>query len=290
MADKRHKQLLERTFGGRTAVGMSHLLADVSVPAPVLRPIIRMYTAGMGVNTSEYEVPEDGFHRFNEFFGRRLRPGVRPISDAADAVVSPCDGRLTAFDHLNGDIPPVFHIKGFAYSLPGLLGMDDDGEVFRDGGYLIIYLHPRDYHRVHVPVDASLTSVVHIPGSRFPVTGWCESRVDGIYEKNERMVFNFDLPEGTSLSLAMVAAFGVGNIDTPFGPGFGHGQNARRQRIFESPRAVRAGEDLGAFLVGSTVVLVWSKDALVLDRTLAEGPVEMGRKIGTAGTADGARP
>jgi phosphatidylserine decarboxylase len=183
----------------------------------------------------------------------------------------------------------LFRIKGYTYTLPALLGQENGDTKFDGGEYMVIYLHPRDYHRVHVPVSAQLTRTIHIPGTRYPVTGWCDDRVEGIFEKNERMVFFLNLPGGGHLAMVMVAAFGVGNIDTTYDPGFGQGYDVRRERQFTPPVDVGKGDDLGAFLLGSTVVMVWSKGAIQLNDT-ETGPIAMGRKIGNIGIFDMSRP
>ncbi len=292
MLERQKKQIIERAFGSRAAVGMSHImghLASVRLPAFVLNPVINVYSKSFGVNTAECDVPEQGFECFNAFFGRRLHPGVRPVSEVGDAVVSPCDGRITGTGTVTREADCLFRIKGSTYTLPSLLGREAGDATFDGGEFLVIYLHPRDYHRVHVPADAGLIRTVHIPGTRYPVTSWCEDRVAGIFEKNERMVFCFELPNGQRLSLVMVAAFGVGNIDTEYNPGFGKGQNARLERRFDPPVGLTRGADLGAFLLGSTVVMVWSKGAVALD-DLESGPITMGRKIGSIGTSPPSKP
>jgi phosphatidylserine decarboxylase len=286
MLEQQQKQFLERAFGGRAAVGVSHImgrLAAIPLPSYLLNPLIKLYSRGVGVDSGEYQVPEAGFKCFNEFFGRRLRPGARPLSAVEDGFVSPCDGQIVARGTVNPEGGSVLHVKGSTYTLPGLLGWADAESVFAGGRFLVIYLHPRDYHRVHVPAGAALKHVVHIPGARFPVTSWCDDRVEGIYEKNERMVFALELPNGKALALVMVAAFGVGNIDSAYGPGFGEGQNARRTRQFESPPTLVAGDELGAFLLGSTVVMVWSEGAVDLDPSLELGSIALGRQIGRVG-------
>lgn len=281
-------QLIRSAFGSRAAVGVSHImgrLAGTPLPRGVMSAAISVYTKTMGVNPSEYVVPDGGFHSFNDFFGRRLREGVRPIGDGDNALASPCDGAVVGYGPIRREGETRFQIKGSTYTLAALLGLDGETAAYDDGGYIVIYLHPRDYHRVHVPVRGALQTVRHIPGTRFPVTEWCERRVSGIYEKNERMVFELRLPGGQQLTVVMVAAFGVGNIETPFDPGFATGQNVRRTRRFETPPELAPGDDLGAFLLGSTVVLAWSPGAVRLDDDLDVGPIQMGRRIGTV-TAD----
>jgi phosphatidylserine decarboxylase len=143
----------------------------------------------------------------------------------------------------------------------------------------VFYLHPRDCHRVQVPADSRLVRTRHIPGSRFPVVDWSERLVKGIYSRNERLVFDFALPDGARLSLVMVAALGVGNLDSPYAPPDLTATTSRRE--FDPPPSLHRGEDLASFKLGSTVVLLWSADAVELDETLFPGPVVFGQKLGS---------
>jgi phosphatidylserine decarboxylase len=118
------------------------------------------------------------------------------------------------------------------------------------------------------------------------VTSWCEKFVDNIYDKNERMVFGFKIPGGGEIAVIMVAAFGVGNIETCFDPGIDRRKSVKRERIFDPVQRVRKGEELGVFLLGSTVVLIGSNGALELDERLEWGPIKMGQKIGKVLTSN----
>jgi phosphatidylserine decarboxylase len=197
-----------------------------------------------------------------------------------DAFVSPCDGKIIGFGEIDSKDSPSFSIKGSSYNLDALLGTENHCASYRHGGYLIIYLHPRDYHRVHVPVDTVLAKVRHVPGARYPVNSMFEDRVEEIYGKNERVVFHFKLPSGREFALIMVSAFGVGNIETPFGL---HGMtpsSACCESRFDAPIPVVKGDDLGAFLLGSTVVMIWTQDAFKIDEHLVVRPITMGSRLG----------
>ena len=250
--------------------------SDINVPGFVLNPAIKIFSFGVGINIDEVAVPENGFDTFGDFFARQLKSGVRSICKDIDCIASPCDGRLVATHTLADDNKTGLIVKGYNYNLKKLLGGSVDDKFAGGRGY-VIYLHPRDYHRVHLPVDASLFEVRHIAGTRFPVAPWSESRVSGLYEKNERMVFNFKVTGGY-LSLIMVAAFGVGNITTPYGPG--DGNHITSVRVLKNAVQLTKGDELGAFRLGSTVVMLWSKD-LVTDLPDREQPVLLGQRIGT---------
>ncbi len=277
---------MERLFATHFAQRASRImgrLASARIPASILNPLINAYALGMGVSMQDNEEPEGGFRSFGDFFGRRLRPGARPICEDPDAVVSPSDGEILDFGKIGSDPDSTFSIKGSRYNIKGLLG-DDTGSTYRDGGYLVIYLHPRDYHRVHVPVDSQLLSVRHIPGTRYPVNSWANNRVEQIYGKNERVVFHLALPSGEEFVVVMVAAFGVGNIDTSFQLGSSWDPQVSRERYFSPPSQLMRGDELGTFLLGSTVVMIWSEGALGLDDALVQGSATaMGRRLGSTG-------
>lgn len=282
MSKRNNLELFTDLLGGPIAEGAGKVmgrLADLPAPQALLKPMMRLYSGVMGVESGVYEEPEEGFASFNGFFGRRLKPGEREICPDADALVSPCDGSLSAFGRLDEN-GTEFTIKRSRYSLASLLGSESDAASFKDGGFAVIYLHPRDYHRVHAPGDAALTATRHIPGTRYPVSGWCEALVDNIYDKNERMVFFFDLQNGEKIALVMVAAFGVGNIETPFHPGVERSAGAVKDKTFTPATRVAKGEEIGAFLLGSTVVLIGSRAAYSLDAGLETGPTKLGVRLG----------
>jgi len=250
-------------------------LADKKVPQYILQPTIKFYSVSAGVNLDEAEVPSGGFDTFGDFFARRLKKGARKLSGDEQDVISPCDGRLTATYNFSQKRPEGLWVKGYEYSLEKLLG-EEVQDRFRGGHGEVFYLSPGDYHRVHVPMDASLFEVRHIPGSRFPVAPWSESRVDGLYEKNERMVFSFEAGEGF-MTIVMVAAFGVGNISSSYNPPTGSNASAR---LFKERVELKKGEELGVFRLGSTVVVLWSSE-LIENFIPHAGKVLLGQKIAT---------
>ncbi len=274
---------MERVFATDFAHMASHLMGKASqlpLPAPILKQVIHAYALATGVSMEEIEPPQGGFKNFSEFFGRRLRPGARNICKAQDALVSPCDGKIIAVGQVDATDSPSFSIKGSRYNLDALLGGEKRGASFRHGGYLIVYLHPRDYHRVHVPVDAVLTEIRHVPGARYPVNSMFEERVEEIYGKNERVVFHFKLPSGLEFALIMVSAFGVGNIETPFGLKDIEQSAVCHETRFDAPIPIVKGDDLGTFLLGSTVVMIWAQNAFQIDDHLVVGPITMGSRLG----------
>jgi phosphatidylserine decarboxylase len=255
-------------------------VSDIKLPVSMLRPFIRTYAMTLGVEMDEVQEPSGGFESFGDFFARRLKPGARPVCGDPGVVISPCDGLITDFGAIEPSGSFSLTVKHERYDLDELLGASDCKERFQGGGYLIIYLHPRDYHRTHIPADGALTRIRHVAGTRYPVTRRFRNQVEGILGKNERVVFEFQIGNGAALAVAMVAAFGVGNIETSFAPESWIQSMDSQERFFEPSREVSKGMDLGAFRLGSTVVMVWSKGAITLRDNALAGPISMGHPIG----------
>ena len=276
-------RLFDTSLPGRVSRTLGYA-ADLPLPRRVLDPIIAAYSMAFGVDAHDVDVPDGGFACFGDFFARRLKPGARPVAAGPDAFVAPCDGVLHAVLESNG-AGTALRVKGDDYSIDELLGARGEGERLAGGGGLVVYLHPRDYHRVHAPCRGELVRVRHIPGARFPVAPWSEKRVRGLYQRNERVVFFFDLPKGRALALTMVAAMGVGDIASPHAPPPAPRDPTTRAMAPRLPLV--AGDEVGAFRLGSTVVLLWSEGAVSLHPDLAIGQrVVQGQAMGKLDTLE----
>ena len=274
----RHAQW-SRFFEGPLAIGAGRVLAhaaELRLSEPMLRPFIKAYTTWFAVDMSVVLPPADGFACFADFFARRLRPEARPICQEAGAMVSPCDASLLERGELDANATTTVTIKGTRYWLHDFVGDAGVAAGLAGGGYCVLYLHPRDYHRVHVPIDGTLKEVRHMPGSRYPVAPWASGFSAGALGKNERVAFNIELSQdGRRCVLLMVAAFGVGGIESTYLP---EGAGGSRTNMAE---LVHRGDDLGAFRIGSTVVLLWPKGAIELDHGISGGErVLVGQMIG----------
>ena len=143
-------------------------LASLSAPELVLSRAMQLYCRAYGVDMSDCEVPAEGFSSFDAFFTRKLRPGTRPIDADPRVLVSPADGKLEAAGSVDADAKLL--VKGQEYSAAELLGDAEQARAFAGGQYGLVYLSPRDYHRVHTPVDGKVTQVQYVPGTLLPVT------------------------------------------------------------------------------------------------------------------------
>ncbi|MBP6814313.1 MAG: phosphatidylserine decarboxylase [Burkholderiaceae bacterium] len=221
--------------------------------------LIGRFVARYGVAMSEAALPDIGaYASFNEFFTRPLRDGVRPLAPAD--LLCPVDGAISQFGAIEGD--QVFQAKGHRYSTTALVGGDASlAARFQDGHFATLYLSPRDYHRIHMPCAGRLTRMVHVPGDLFSVNPATASGVPGLFARNERVVCVFEGEAGPFV-MVLVGATIVGSMATVW-----HGvvnpprpAAAREWRYGEGEGesvALSQGQEMGRFLLGSTVVLLF---------------------------------
>jgi phosphatidylserine decarboxylase len=227
----------------------------------VTTAIIRNFIARYGVNMAEAANPDPAaYPTFNEFFTRALKPGARPLA-AADWVC-PVDGAISQFGPIERD--QIFQAKGHHYSTTALVGGDAVlAAQFENGSFATIYLSPRDYHRIHMPCAGTLKRMVYVPGDLFSVNPTTARGVPGLFARNERVVCTFDTAFGPMV-LVLVGATIVGSMATTW-----HGvvNPPRPGRIqtwdYEAKAPVfEQGQEMGRFLLGSTVVLLWPEGAM----------------------------
>lgn len=223
------------------------------------------------------------FTSFNAFFTRALREDARPFVSAAGSIACPVDGRVSQAGKIAGD--RIFQAKGRDYSLLELLGGDIElAERFQDGEFATLYLSPRDYHRIHMPLTGRLTETVYVPGRLFSVAPHTVRSVPRIFARNERLVALFDTEAGP-MAMVLVGALFVSCIETVWSgvvtpP---HGYQIRRQDFAASPNPLQLarGAEMGRFNMGSTVILLYGKQRVDWARELTAGqPVRMGEQIG----------
>ncbi|MBS0447001.1 MAG: phosphatidylserine decarboxylase [Proteobacteria bacterium] len=242
---------------------------------------IRSFIDRYGVDMSEAADPEPGsYPTFNDFFTRALKPGARPIAQAD--LVCPVDGAISQFGAIEGD--RIFQAKGHDYSTLALVGGDADlARGFENGHYATLYLSPKDYHRIHMPCDARLARMTHVPGALFSVNPVTARGVPGLFARNERVVCVFDSACGRFV-LALVGATIVGSMATVWHgvvnpPRPGH---LRDWRYDDRTIALRQGEEMGRFLLGSTVVLLFPPQGLRFDPAWSAGrTIRLGEPMAT---------
>ena len=252
----------------RLAVGLQHLLPKQALTAfagvvarwrggAATTAIIRWFIRRYGVDMAEAANPDPAaYASFNEFFTRALAPGARPIAPAA--LVCPVDGAISQFGAIAGE--RIFQAKGHGYTATALLGGDAAlAARFRDGHYATLYLSPRDYHRIHMPCAGRLLRMVHVPGALYSVNPATARGVPGLFARNERVVCLFEAGDGTPFVLVLVGATIVGSMATvwhgvvnPPRPGTPRAWDYAGRQI-----TLRQGDEMGRFLLGSTVVLLF---------------------------------
>jgi phosphatidylserine decarboxylase len=245
----------------------------------IARPLIRWFAGTQRVDLAEAEHADlEHYLTFNAFFTRGLRAGARVIEGGADTVVSPADGTLSEFGALDADT--LLQAKGRSYSLAALLGESGERvDALLGGSYCTVYLSPRDYHRVHSPLDAALTRTRYIPGRRFSVSLATAASIDRVFCRNERAVCWFDTRVGPMV-VVLVGALNVSSIST-----FAQGEIASGvPQLWEesAPLRVARGAELGRFNLGSTVVVLFARGAVRWDSRLTTGmSLAMGEALGT---------
>lgn len=221
---------------------------------------------------SEAEEPNpSAYANFNEFFTRPLRDGARQISGAD--VVCPADGSISQVGAI--DDGRIFQAKGHSYTVRELLACDDaQAQAFQAGSFATIYLSPRDYHRVHMPLAATLAATRYVPGRLFSVNGTTADNVERLFARNERLVCLFDTAAGP-MAMVLVGAMVVAGIDTVWS-----GQEAPPRRDVPVTRDFRAppatvelgkGQEMGRFRLGSTVILLFTPGAVEWEASYAAG-------------------
>jgi len=242
--------------------------------------VIRWFVGRYGVNMQEAANPDiASYASFNEFFTRPLRDGARPL--AAGDLICPVDGAVSQFGAIERD--QIFQAKGHSYSTAALVGGDRElAAQFQDGSFATLYLSPRDYHRIHMPCDGRLTRMIYVPGALFSVNPTTARGVPGLFARNERVVCVFESEQGPFV-LTLVGATIVGSMATVW-----HGivnpprlPDVREWTYSDGQVVLKKGDEMGRFLLGSTVVMLFPKDHLQFNPAWApERAIRMGEMMG----------
>lgn len=221
---------------------------------------------------------------FNLFFTRPLKPGARPLAD--HAFICPVDGAISQFGKVEQG--QIFQAKGHHYTAQALVGGDANlAANFDSGSFACLYLSPKDYHRIHMPCNGELLSMTYVPGDLFSVNPLTAANVPGLFARNERVVCTFESAQHGKFVMVLVGATIVGSMATVW--------HDAKDRIINPPRpgkiihwdysdrniTLKQGEEMGRFLLGSTVVMLFEKDVLEFNASWHPGkPIRLGEAMG----------
>jgi len=259
--------------------GLSRLagrLADVPIPRPMRRPVLATFAKAVGADPGEAERPLVEYETLDAFFVRRLRPSARPWRADPSGAGSPVDGVVGQVGLISSG--RLVQAKGFDYTATELLGDAGLAERLDGGPFVTLYLAPRHYHRIHAPCRGRLIAARYIPGTLLPVNPPAVASVQDLFARNERVVCDLDGTPGY-FAVVAVGATNVGRIESVFDPGWNGPQGGvtnrrratkRRGRVVDSRHydpslAVDAGDELMAFHLGSTVILLFQEGRVELD-------------------------
>ena len=286
--------LLQRLLPRRALSRMLGRLARARGPRWLRRRVIRAFIARYRVDLAESEpsCPE-AYESFNAFFTRALKAGARSL--CAAGIACPADGVISQCGALDGD--RLLQAKGRRYTLAALLAGDQRRvEAFRDGRFVTVYLAPRDYHRVHMPLQGQLQSSVYVPGELFSVNAVTAASVHNLFARNERHISYFETPRGP-MAMVLVGAMIVAGIETVWAGqvappraaarkwvdgsvALSGGQVAPARAATATPVRLERGAEMGRFFLGSTVIVLLPRGAAVWnEHCIAGAPVRMGQQL-----------
>lgn len=242
--------------------------------------LIDTVTRRFGVDLSEAAEPDPtAYPSFNAFFTRALKPGARTPDADPRALLMPADGHISQCGAIVDG--RIFQAKGQGFSAAELLGSEMDAAPFRDGSFATVYLSPRDYHRVHMPWSGTLVETLHVPGRLFTVSPWGVQAIPRLFARNERLVCHFETEFGPMCSV-MVGAMLVSGVESVWNgeeiPPYAHSP-IRRDWRGQGITLARFAE-MARFNYGSTVILLFPRDAVALDAFATETPTRVGQRLG----------
>ena len=261
---------------------LSHLAGRASrakAPAMLHRWAMSAFARRYAVRLDEAELGLEGYATFADFFSRRLKGGLRPIDRGENVIVSPVDGVVCQAGYAaSGE---CVQAKGICYSLPSLLGDSEVAAAFQDGAFATFYLAPGGYHRIHAPVSGRIERYAYIPGELWPVNARSVRLKEALFGLHERLITFLSPPAGRC-AVVKVGATCVARIRASYGQILTHSGKPGEERRLSAPVDLKKGDELGAFEMGSTVILLFERQRVRWDDGLREGStVRMGERVGT---------
>eukprot|EP00929_Paragymnodinium_shiwhaense_P121091 TRINITY_DN93209_c0_g1_i1.p1 TRINITY_DN93209_c0_g1~~TRINITY_DN93209_c0_g1_i1.p1 ORF type:complete len:376 (+),score=14.88 TRINITY_DN93209_c0_g1_i1:82-1128(+) len=291
-----HRLFWLRVLYGRMRSRWMGSLSEVHLPVTLRAPVFQMFAWIYGADLDEVRYPLDSFHTFQDFFCRRLVDKARPIADVPRGLVSPVDGKVVATGVIDSSDARVEQVKGATYHVPAFLGLDPFEAPDRDTSagstirYIVLYLSPADYHRVHTPCELTFKNGRHFAGELLPMRDSILTNFSDIFTVSERVVLSGKWQFG-QLHCALVGAANVGNIFLAFDPKLmtnrfrdivTHCGGDVSAKIYHKNVGLSPGDALGGFRMGSTVVLVLDTPASFEWKVSVGDDVRVGRPLGEA--------
>jgi len=259
-------------------VGRVAECTNTSVKNVFIEQFIKKYNVDMSEAINE---DPNSYRNFNEFFTRAIKPELRPIVEGEKAIACPADGAISQLGNI--EYGTIYQAKGHSYSLTELLGGDAElSNQFLGGKFATVYLSPRDYHRVHMPLDGKLVKTIHVPGKLFSVNKVTAEQIPNVFARNERTVCIFDTAAGP-MAVILVGAMIVASIETVWtGQVTPFSKNVQTWDYEKLANVeLKKGDEMGRFKLGSTAIVLFGKDAVAWSESLsAETPTKMGMEFG----------
>jgi phosphatidylserine decarboxylase len=263
-------------------------IADMRIPVPMRRAVLGSFAQALGIDLTEADRALPDYESLNDFFVRRLKPGARSWPDDPVTAGSPVDGTIGQLGMVARG--RAVQAKGRDYSIGALLGSEREAEPYEGGTFVTLYLSPKDYHRVHAPTSGTIGRARHVPGALLPVNAAAVAHVEDLFPRNERVLCYVDGPLGR-VAVVAIGAYNVGRITTAFDPVWGEnggvsnrlGTDTAEERNYEPPLRVERGDEIMAFNLGSTVVLLLEPARARLRPGIEPGgPIRLGAPLATA--------
>ena len=244
--------------------------------------LIKLFISVFDVDMSLANNPDpESYSSFNTFFTRELSAEVRPISLDEKTILSPVDGAISQVGGIDNDT--IIQAKGKSYTLKDLLVEDDLVTMFTGGTFATLYLSPKDYHRIHMPVSGQLKRMIYVPGKLFAVNSHTVRVVDSVFARNERVINIFNTDTGP-MAMVLVGALNVGSMETVWAGQITPAKDRviNDKQYSEGNVQLQQGQEMGRFNMGSTVILLFPKDVMQWsDEMVAEKTIIVGEGIGS---------
>ena len=258
-----------------TVVGVA---TRAPVPAAIHRVAIRAFSRHFGVNMEDAAIAIGDYPTFAQFFTRKLRDGVRPLDAGEKVIVSPVDGAVSQAGPISAG--QCLQAKGVNFPVEKLIGDEAIAKTFTGGSFATLYLSPRDYHRIHAPLDGVIEGYSYIPGQFWPVNPASVRLKTALFCVNERLTTWMRTKAGLC-AVVKVGATNVARIRASYDDVLTHTRRPGKVHRYATPIPVKKGDELGIFEMGSTVILLFETDRIRWDASLsAESKVRMGKRIG----------